>query len=98
MNSPAAHHRQPSPGRSPQRRRPLRPSAIALGILAASEQIPSTALADYEFLGELALSGELRPVRGAIAAAMAADKAHRQLILAEDNGPEVSLTGQKVNF
>ncbi|HRH76955.1 MAG TPA: YifB family Mg chelatase-like AAA ATPase [Cellvibrionaceae bacterium] len=72
--------------------------AIALGILAASEQIPSTALADYEFLGELALSGELRPVRGAIAAAMAADKAHRQLILAEDNGPEVSLTGQEGKF
>lgn len=69
--------------------------AIALGILAASEQIPSHTLADYEFLGELALSGELRPVRGAIAAAIAADKAHRQLILAEDNGPEVSLTGQE---
>lgn len=72
--------------------------AIALGILAASEQIPSHTLADYEFLGELALSGELRPVRGAIAAAIAADKAHRQLILAEDNGPEVSLTGQEGKF
>ncbi|HMW72303.1 MAG TPA: magnesium chelatase domain-containing protein, partial [Cellvibrionaceae bacterium] len=72
--------------------------AIALGILAASEQIPSNTLADYEFLGELALSGELRPVRGAIAAAIAADKAHRQLILAEDNGPEVSLTGQEGKF
>ena len=72
--------------------------AIALGILAASEQVPSNLLADYEFLGELALSGELRPVRGAIAAAIAADKAHRQLILAEANGPEVSLTGQEGKF
>ncbi len=72
--------------------------AIALGILVASEQVPGTLLADYEFLGELALSGELRPVRGAIAAAIAADKAHRQLILAEANGAEVSLTGQEGKF
>jgi magnesium chelatase family protein len=72
--------------------------AIALGILAASGQVPSGLLADYEFLGELALSGELRPVRGAIAAAIAANKAHRQLILAEDNGAEIALTGQEGKF
>lgn len=72
--------------------------AIALGILAASEQVPATLLADYEFLGELALSGELRPVRGAIAAAIAADKAHRQLIVPDANGPEVALTGQEGKF
>ncbi|PSW07919.1 ATP-dependent protease, partial [Photobacterium rosenbergii] len=41
---------------------------IALGILAASEQIPANKLHDYEFLGELALSGELRPVKGALLA------------------------------
>ncbi|VEB33354.1 ComM, competence-like protein [Legionella pneumophila] len=35
---------------------------IALGILAASEQIPLTNLANHEFIGELALSGELRGV------------------------------------
>ena len=40
---------------------------IALGILAASGQIPSEALGDYEFAGELSLSGELRPIRGALA-------------------------------
>lgn len=40
---------------------------IALGILAASGQIPSTALSHYEFAGELALTGELRPIRGALA-------------------------------
>ncbi|HEX5675672.1 MAG TPA: magnesium chelatase domain-containing protein, partial [Azonexus sp.] len=38
---------------------------IALGILAASGQIPRPPLAEYEFAGELSLSGELRPVRGA---------------------------------
>ena len=40
---------------------------IALGILAASGQIPNTDLDNYEFAGELALTGELRPVRGALA-------------------------------
>jgi magnesium chelatase family protein len=40
---------------------------IALGILAASGQIPSAPLSRYEFAGELALTGELRPIRGALA-------------------------------
>jgi magnesium chelatase family protein len=40
---------------------------IALGILAASKQIPAHALNQYEFAGELSLSGELRPIRGALA-------------------------------
>lgn len=40
---------------------------IALGILAASGQIPADALTQYEFAGELSLSGELRPIRGALA-------------------------------
>ncbi|GAB3468094.1 hypothetical protein GCM10027321_36130 [Massilia terrae] len=44
---------------------------IALGILAASRQIPSKELGRYEFAGELSLSGELRPVRGALAMAFA---------------------------
>lgn len=44
---------------------------IALGILAASGQIRSAGLAGHEFAGELSLSGELRPVRGALAMALA---------------------------
>ncbi len=40
---------------------------IALGILAASGQIPKESLSKYEFAGELALTGELRPIRGALA-------------------------------
>lgn len=40
---------------------------IALGILAASGQIPSNTLKDYEIAGELALTGELRAIRGALA-------------------------------
>ncbi|AGU47404.1 putative Mg chelatase [Variovorax paradoxus B4] len=44
---------------------------IALGILAASGQIQPALLAGHEFAGELSLSGELRPVRGALAMALA---------------------------
>ncbi|GKS86394.1 YifB family Mg chelatase-like AAA ATPase [Acidovorax sp. SUPP1855] len=44
---------------------------IALGILAASGQIDSARLAGHEFAGELSLSGELRPVRGALATSLA---------------------------
>lgn len=44
---------------------------IALGILAASGQVDSARLAGYEFAGELSLSGELRPVRGALATSLA---------------------------
>jgi magnesium chelatase family protein len=40
---------------------------IALGLLAASGQLPSDALKNYEFAGELALTGALRPIRGALA-------------------------------
>jgi predicted ATPase with chaperone activity len=40
---------------------------IAFGILAASEQMPAHELHNYEFAGELSLSGELRPIRGALA-------------------------------
>ncbi|BEN70949.1 MULTISPECIES: YifB family Mg chelatase-like AAA ATPase [Serratia] len=67
---------------------------IALAILAASEQLPLAPLARYEFLGELALSGSLRAVRGAIPAALAATDAGRQLILSTDNAAEVGLIAQ----
>jgi magnesium chelatase family protein len=64
---------------------------IALGILAASGQIPSEPLARYEFLGELALSGELRPVRGALPAAMACKDARRALLAPLGNANEAKL-------
>src|SRR5690554_4742030 len=64
--------------------------AIALGILAASGQIPTTQLADYEFIGELALTGELRPVDGVLPTAIACGQASRQLVIPADNGDEAS--------
>ena len=44
---------------------------IAVGILAASGQIPGDGLADLEFVGELSLTGELRPIRGTLAMILA---------------------------
>ncbi|MEM7018784.1 MAG: magnesium chelatase domain-containing protein, partial [Pseudomonadota bacterium] len=59
--------------------------AIGLGILAASEQLAAADLNQYEFLGELALGGELRPVRGVLPAALAARKAGRKLVVPLEN-------------
>lgn len=64
---------------------------IALGILAASGQIPRDALAGHEFIGELGLTGELRGVDGVLPAALAAARAGRILIVAPANGPEAAL-------
>ncbi|MGH8454513.1 MAG: YifB family Mg chelatase-like AAA ATPase, partial [Nevskiales bacterium] len=65
--------------------------AIALGILAASGQVPREKLPGYEFLGELSLGGELRPVRGVLPAVLQARSAGRELILPEQNGAEAAL-------
>lgn len=65
--------------------------AIALGILAASGQIDGQALADWEFLGELALTGEIRAVDGVLPAALAATGEGRALLVPEPNGSEAAL-------
>ena len=65
--------------------------AIALGILAASGQLPGEPLAQLECLGELALSGALRPVQGVLPAALAARAAGRALLVPRANAEEASL-------
>ncbi|MGD8547183.1 MAG: YifB family Mg chelatase-like AAA ATPase [Thiohalophilus sp.] len=65
--------------------------AIALGILAASGQLPADSLQEYEFLGELALGGQLRPVRGALPASMHCRRAGRCLVVPADNFGEAAL-------
>ena len=67
---------------------------IALGILAESGQIPLQALGEYEFLGELGLTGELRVVDGVLPAALAAADAGRKLIVPAGNGAEAALASQ----
>lgn len=68
--------------------------AIALGILAASGQIPGQTLARYECLGELSLGGELRAVIGALPVALHSRDAGRQLILPSANLAEAALVKQ----
>lgn len=65
---------------------------IALGILAASGQIDAQRLADYEFAGELSLTGALRPVRGALATALALQRQQRRvrLVLPPDSAQEAA--------
>jgi magnesium chelatase family protein len=65
--------------------------AIALGILAASGQIDKNLLADYEFAGELALSGALRPINKCLPMAIATYRANRSLVVPQDNAPEASI-------
>ena len=65
--------------------------AIALGILAASGQIPPDATAAHEYHGELALSGQLRPVSGILPCALAATDARRDIITAPENHHEAAL-------
>jgi magnesium chelatase family protein len=64
---------------------------IAIGILAASGQIAPEALAGHEFAGELSLTGDLRPVRGALAMALQARASGRAFVLPEANAPQAAL-------
>ncbi|MBM3341390.1 MAG: YifB family Mg chelatase-like AAA ATPase [Betaproteobacteria bacterium] len=64
---------------------------IALGILAASGQLPADKLNEYEFAGELALTGALRPVRGALAMTLGAIGDGRAFVLPTQNAAEAAL-------
>lgn len=63
---------------------------IAVGILLASEQLPATDIEQYEFAGELALSGKLRPIVGEIPVAMASCQSKRTLVLPYANAEQAS--------
>ncbi|HNO75676.1 MAG TPA: YifB family Mg chelatase-like AAA ATPase [Nitrosomonas mobilis] len=64
---------------------------IALGILAATGQIPANELHRYEWAGELSLNGELRPVRGALAMTYGAARSGRSFVLPTQNAAEAAL-------
>jgi magnesium chelatase family protein len=64
---------------------------IALGILVATGQLPADGLDRFEFAGELALAGELRPVRGALAMSLGAKRAGRAFVLPCENAAEAAL-------
>ena len=64
---------------------------IALGILAATGQIPSDKLDRYEWAGELALTGELRAIRGALAMTYGASRSGSSFVLPQQNAAEAAL-------
>ncbi len=64
---------------------------IALGILAASGQLPASALKQREFVGELALDGDVRPVSGSVAAAIACRGESRTLVVPAANAEAAAL-------
>ncbi|MEO5677400.1 MAG: YifB family Mg chelatase-like AAA ATPase [Usitatibacter sp.] len=64
---------------------------VAIGVLAASGQVPQARLGALEFAGELALSGELRPIRGALAMTFGAHRDGRAFVLPEAVAPEAAL-------
>ncbi len=64
---------------------------IALGILVASGQVERAKLSDYEFVGELGLGGELRPIRGALPVSIAAANENKPLFVPLDNADEAAL-------
>ena len=71
---------------------------IAIGILAASDQLDGSRLKQFEFVGELALTGELRGVHGVIPAILAAQKAKRAPIIAYQNANEASLVSEQETY
>ncbi|MCO6428450.1 YifB family Mg chelatase-like AAA ATPase [Nitrosomonas communis] len=71
---------------------------IALGILAATGQIPADKLDQYEWVGELSLSGKLRPIHGALAMTYGASRSGRSFVLPLENAAEASLVKEAVVY
>ena len=67
---------------------------IAIGILAASQQIRSDQLQDYEIIGELSLSGDIRDVPGILPVSIASTKQRKRLIVATNNAREAALVSK----
>lgn len=70
---------------------------IALGILAASDQLPLSKLKNHEFIGELALSGQLRGVKGVLPAAVAIKQQGRCFVVPEVNANQAALVGEDIH-
>ncbi len=64
---------------------------IAIGLLAASGQLPGNRLHEFEFAGELALTGQLRPIRGALAMMLSATRSGRAFLLPQASAQEAAL-------
>jgi len=70
--------------------------SIALGILGAQRLVPVTDFGKYEFYGELGMNGELRPIPGALPAALKAGDAGKSIFVPTQNGLEAALSSARV--
>src|SRR4051794_6020805 len=78
-----------------RKERPSFDLAIAVGVLAASEQVPEDPLGGCGLCGELSLPGDVRPARGALASAIGARRCgYRRLLVPEDNAAEAALVAE----
>lgn len=66
--------------------------AIAIGILAASNQISQKKIATHEFISELALDGKLRGISSIIPCVLATHQQKQTLIIAQENVPDAAMT------
>ncbi len=71
---------------------------IAIGILVASGQLPGVNLNNLEFVGELALNGQLRKVSGMLPTALACGRSKSELIIPSSNAAEASLASSTTSF
>jgi magnesium chelatase family protein len=71
---------------------------IAIGILSATKQLKTSRLHNFEFAGELALTGKLRPISGVIPFAMATKTAGRNLIIPKENFFQANLIGDNIVY
>ncbi|MBR9728180.1 YifB family Mg chelatase-like AAA ATPase [Shewanella intestini] len=71
---------------------------IAIGILAASGQIPIQSINQCEFIGELALSGQIRPCSGLLPAIIAVKDDQHTLFIPLENRHEAELVGYRDTF
>lgn len=67
---------------------------IALGVLVASGQLPRRGLKVTEFVGELSLNGDLRPIKASLCAAVAAARAGHTLVVPDGCAEEAALAGE----
>jgi magnesium chelatase family protein len=68
---------------------------LAIGILAASEQIKSDLLADYIIMGELSLDGSLNPIKGALPIAISAlENGFKGIIIPKSNAIEAAIVSK----
>lgn len=71
---------------------------IALGILVATGQLSAEKFSEYEFVGELALSGELRPIRGILPVVIGVAQTNRKMIVPKANSKEAALVKSATVF